>query len=95
MDGTTQGAHPEIVSRSLESALPQVVGKTISGIVISRGAAAPMDKWHLVFSDGTSYELFSETTIHGSSAVHDRSVDQLVANVRRDRRALKVVAADR
>jgi hypothetical protein len=54
-----------------------------------------MDKWHLVFSDGTSYELFSETTIHGSSAVHDRSVDQLVANVRRDRRALKVVAADR
>jgi hypothetical protein len=95
MDGTSQAAHDEIVSRKLECALPQVVGKTISGIVISRGATGPVDKWHLVFSDGTSYELFSEATIHGSSAVHDRSVDQLVANVRRDRRALKVVAADR
>ena len=95
MEATTQGVHEEIVSGNLECALPQVVGKTISGIVISRGANAPVDKWHLVFSDGTSYELFSEATIHGSSAVHDRSVDQLVANVRRDRRALKVVAADR
>ena len=95
MDAATPAGQAEIVSRNLECALPQVVGKTISGIVISRGASAPVDKWHLVFSDGTSWELFSEATIHGSSAVHDRSVDQLVANVRRDRRALKVVAADR
>jgi hypothetical protein len=95
MDRTSPAAHDEILSTKLDGALPQVVGKTISGIVISRGDSTPMDKWHLVFSDGTSYELFSEATIHGSSAVHDRSVDQLVANVRRDRRALKVVAADR
>ena len=72
--------------------LPDLVGKTIAGVVVSRGRY-PRVEFHLVFTDQTTYELYSESNIEGTTQLHRGSVDSLVARARRDGRTVRKRAA--
>jgi hypothetical protein len=53
------------------AAAPDIVGKTISAIVLKRRPQRPVGQLFLVFTDGTYYEFFSSCDdINGASGIH-------------------------
>ena len=72
--------------------IPDLVGKTIAGVVVSRGRY-PTAEFHLIFTDGTTYELYSDANIEGTAQLHGGSVDALVARGRRDGRSVHAIPA--
>ncbi|MGH7637557.1 MAG: hypothetical protein ACREOK_07885 [Gemmatimonadaceae bacterium] len=71
---------------------PNLVGKTIAGVVVSKGRH-PRVELHLVFTDETTCELYSEADIDGTSQVHPGTMDRVLARCRRDGRSVRATSA--
>lgn len=82
----------DVVRVQVGDVLPHLVGKTIAGIVVSRGPNHPSVQWHLVFTDDTTYELYSEGGIEAGANLWPGTVCQLEEHSRRNRRAVAVFA---
>ena len=53
----------------LKDGLPQLLGKRICGAVVKQGDRSPRMQVFLVFDDGTHYEFYTDTAIHGIGGV--------------------------
>ena len=85
---TLPNDHPGPTAK-LRFALPDLVGKTIKGIVVSAGGS-PLVQWHLVFTDGTKYEIYSQCGIQGGTCLRDGGIPDTVAIGERDGRTVTV-----
>ena len=90
MDGATPTTSGRAGSAKLENSLPQLLGKTIAAIVLMRGSRAPHNQWHLVFTDGSTYELYSNSDIEGGSSLGSHTVSALEKRGLRNRRDIAV-----
>jgi hypothetical protein len=55
------------VNTEIAPILPALVGKTIAHIVLKEGSS-PTGQLFLVFTDGTYYEFYSESSIDGTTS---------------------------
>ncbi len=53
----------------MKNAIRDIVGKTITGVVVKASDRAPRSQVFLVFSDGTYYELYSVSDIKGAGGI--------------------------
>jgi hypothetical protein len=61
---------------SIKDGIRGIVGKTITGVVASRNRSDPRQQLFLVFSDGTSYELYSSSgDLHSASGLDRGDAD--------------------
>jgi hypothetical protein len=49
-------------------AMSHIVGKTISGVIVKEGDETPRSQVFLLFTDGTYYELYSDSRIQAPKA---------------------------
>ena len=64
----------------LTAALPSIIGKTISDIVIMTNPSAEVHLF-LVFSDGTHYEFYGMDDLNGARWVDPGGVDRIAGRV--------------
>jgi hypothetical protein len=69
----------------MSSALSHIVGKTISGVIVKEGDRTPRSQVFLLFTDGTYYELYSDSRIQGTKGVDKGGPDQVRSYFTRNR----------
>ena len=65
------------MNSEIRKVLPQLVGKTISHIVMKEGSG-PAAQLFLVFDDGSYYEFYSDAPIDGAGAVERGGVETVI-----------------
>ncbi len=62
--------------------IAQIVGKTITHVIVREGAVSPRNQVFLFFDDGTSYEIFTDAPYLGlSSQLGHSTADQVRASL--------------
>jgi hypothetical protein len=59
-----------------------IVGKTISGIIVRRGAESPRNQSFLLFDDGTAYEIWTDDYLGLGSEPDAAGAEQIKQRLR-------------
>ena len=63
---------------SFKRGLPEILGKRITGYIVTSANRSPKYQFYLAFDDGTTYEIYSETVISGAGGVDHEDIDQVL-----------------
>jgi hypothetical protein len=66
------------MNHEFKRALSQLGGKTIAHVVVKQGVK-PVAQLFLLFTDGTYYELFSDSAVTGAAALDRGGLPEVLA----------------
>ena len=75
----------------MKPTIHQLVGKTITRVMVTEGNTGPCSQLFLFFSDGTYYEFYcSDSIIEGTKGLHSGTVAEVEKHIPSNRTTLKI-----